>query len=96
MRERELIVVAMLGLCSFTGGCALVESGQDAARQTFRIFKFQPNDYRDFSEEQDDKWSFVGEDARGGMKRTRDPDQWFKQHFMSEKARNVERNLGID
>jgi hypothetical protein len=79
-----------------TTGCALMESSQEATRQTFRLFKARPSDYRDTTEEEGDEWDYVGVEARGHLPRERDPDRWFKKHLQSEKARSIERNLGVD
>jgi len=60
------------------------------------MFKPRQTDYRDETEEEDDEWDFVGQEARGTQTRERDPDRWWHKWFMSEKARSIERNVGID
>lgn len=77
-------------------GCMLVETTQEAWRQSARQFRFRDSDYRDTSEEVNDEWDFVGDEARQIHGVEKDPDQWYKRWFMSEKARSIERNLGID
>jgi len=42
----------------------------------------------------DDKWGFVGKEARGDY--PREQADWFDRYLTSEKARNINRNFGID
>jgi hypothetical protein len=52
---------------------------------------------REASDEGNEDWEEqVGKDARGNRPRERDPDPWWQRYVMSEKARAIERNLGID
>ncbi|MEP3479372.1 MAG: hypothetical protein ABJZ55_09005 [Fuerstiella sp.] len=44
----------------------------------------------------EDEWAFVGEEARGNAPRERDPDRWWRNLMMSDRAKNIERSLGID
>ena len=91
------LLVVLGGLVSCSSGCVLVDSAKEMGRYTKRTFTFRPSDYRDATEEQQDDWeSSVGEEGRGNQPRQRDPDQWFKKWFMSEKARSIEHNVGID
>lgn len=77
-------------------GCALVDFTRQSTVNTLRMFKPRQTDYRDETEEEDDQWDFVGQEARGTQKRERDPDRWWRKWIMSEKARSIERNVGID
>ena len=94
MRYVVLTVLPMV-FCA-APGCVLTDMFRESARQTKRIYTPRSTDYRDLSEEEGDEWAYVGEDARGGQMREQDPDPWWKRWIMSEKARNIERNLGFD
>ncbi len=87
---------ALLGL-SLTGlpGCAVVEMSQEFARASLRMFTPRTSDYRDYNEEPGDDWSIVGDEARNIYGVERDPDRWYK-NLQSEKARQIERNTGVD
>ena len=47
-------------------------------------------------DEEEDEWGFVGDEGRAEQPRERDPDRWWQNLIMSQEARNIERNLGID
>lgn len=88
---------SMLMVFVFAGlsGCAMMDSMSNYVKQTFSFSK--GTDYINGTEEEDDAWvSEMGEEARSNHRRERDPDQWFKNYFMSEKARSIEHNVGID
>ena len=88
--------LAVAGVLSVAGsGCALVQPAQTFTRSSWRAFRPKPNDYRDVTDESEDQWAFVGEEARGTRPVEHDPDP-FKKFLMSEKARSIERNLGVD
>ncbi|HUG90042.1 MAG TPA: hypothetical protein VML55_04360 [Planctomycetaceae bacterium] len=90
-----MLTVLPLALCGLAG-CVLTDSVREPARETRRLTAPPAADARDFSQDAGDEWSYVGEDARGNQTRERDPDTWWKKWIMSEKARNIERNLGYD
>ena len=78
-------------------GCAVMEPVGAMARYAKSLLTFRPSDYSNPTEEEVDPWiEEAGEEARAGQPRQRDPDQWYKKYFMSEKARSIERNLGVD
>lgn len=64
--------------------------------ETARMFKPRPHDGPLEIEDADDEWGFVGKEGRADMDRERDPDRWWQNLIMSEEARHIERNLGID
>ena len=74
----------------------LEEEAENATMETKRQFRIKPNDYEDGTEELDEDWSYVGEQGRAGMERERDSDRVLRKYLMSEKARAIESNLGID
>jgi len=94
MRRFCLWILAASSLAA-VGGCALVQPAQTLARSSWRSLRPKPNDYRDTIDESEDQWAFVGEEARGTRPVEHDPDP-FKKFLMSEKARSIERNLGVD
>ena len=81
-------------LLPIVAGCQLTEHGRTVTRQTLRTFKLRPNDYRDTSTEEEDKWSFVGKEGRGDRPLDDEGDPW-KKFLLTRKARDIERNLGI-
>ncbi len=92
------IVAVLLGTST---GCAVFESGRDAMNQTVRMFRPRPFDEPidkrpDHLLDEADEWGFVGDEGRSEMPRQKDPDSWWQNLVMSEEARNIERNLGID
>ncbi len=90
-------LVVFIGLCALQSGCVLIEPMQEMSRQTKRIFTFRPGDYRDMTEEETDDWTDdVGREGRGNQPFEQDPDQLWRNWFMSEKARSIERNVGIE
>ncbi len=88
MKRLSLTAVA-LGFAIFCGsGCQLMKSMSMVAPS--------PSDYRDTTDEEDDEWASVGEEARGNRPVEKDPDQWWRNWLMSGRARAIERNLGIE
>ncbi len=88
----------LLGLV-FAGssGCALMGPINSANRYAKSFFTFRGTDYADPTEEEDDPWiTEAADEGRAGRPQERDPDQWYRNFFMSEKARSIERNLGFD
>lgn len=96
--RRLVSLVVLSGVPAMLSGCVLVESVQDMGRQTQRVFTFRPADYRDLTEEETDDWTEdVGREGRGNqpMQKTEEPD-WMRNLLSSEKARSIERNVGIE
>ena len=73
-----------------------MESGQQAMVRTGRMFRPKPYDESQIPAAEEDEWSFVGDVGRGDQPREKDPDGWLRNLVMSEEARSIERNLGID
>lgn len=56
-----------------------------------------PTGYVDGTEVSSEPWtSEAGRTGRGHRDREKDPDSWWGKWFMSSKARDIERNMGID
>jgi hypothetical protein len=96
MRRSACLIVLGL-LLAWQSGCLLMESAKEFGRHTKRQFTFRPGDYRDLTEEEADDWvGEVGREGRGDRPMEKDPDQWWRTFMMSEKARSIERNVGIE
>ena len=93
--SKSFLFLALCGLWLQTG-CSVLESVNETTRQSLRLMRPNPNGYRDLTDEEDDSWEFVGQLARGDRPREQDPDPWWGKFVMSEKARSIERNFGID
>ena len=93
-RSTSLCIVAVLSLTST--GCTMLNAGRDAVSQSVRMFKPNPHDGPVRPDSEPDEWGFVGEEGRADQERERDPDRWWQNKMMSQEARNIERNLGID
>lgn len=94
---RDISVLTLVLVVMSSSGCALTEPMRPVARYAKNLFTFRGTDYADPTEEEDDIWiTDAAEEARGDRPRERDPDQWWKKYMMSEKARSIERNVGID
>ena len=91
MSKALVRVFVVAGLLTSATGCAFT----GPTHQTWSLFRPDPNDYRDTSEESNDQWAFVGIEGRGDRPLEKENDP-FKPFLMSEKARSIERNLGID
>ncbi|MEZ6059193.1 MAG: hypothetical protein R3C19_02410 [Planctomycetaceae bacterium] len=94
--KRVYVTGIVAVLLSASTGCAVFESGRDAMSQTMRMFRPRPFDEPADVDDQPDEWGFVGDEGRAELPRERDPDRWWQNLVMSEDARNIERNLGID
>ncbi len=101
MRSRLLIIVASLMIFQVTG-CATIESWRSHDRKMTHDKKSKDQDVsndedeeQEEDEEYEDPWKFVGDQGRAGMDREEIPDPWFGKHLQSQKARDIERNLGF-
>ena len=91
----SFVLTASLVLIGQTG-CALQEQWAGVWHDTKRLATPDPTDRRDSTENPDQDWSFVGDEGRAGQEVTTDPDQWYRKYIMSEKARQIEENLGFE
>ncbi len=95
IRSRLILLLAsLIGLQ--LAGCAMVESPRSAMRRMTRTFTPRPTDIGEDAAEDDGQWDFVGDEGRVDYDRERDPDPWWGKMFVSDKARAIERNLGVD
>lgn len=95
IRSRLILLSACLAGVVLAG-CSMVESPRVAMRKMTRSFTPHPADPGDDADEDDGQWDFVGDEGRADYDRERDPDPWFGKYIISDKARAIERNLGVD
>lgn len=94
--KRACVAGILAVLFSTSTGCAVFEASGNAMKQTTRMFRPKPFDEPVDPLPDEDEWGFVGDEGRADLPRQRDPDRWWQNLVMSEEARNIERNLGID
>jgi len=93
----NLFVAAIFAATSLSlSGCAMFEAAQETSRQSFRALRAKSSDYRDWNEDEEDEFAYVGEIARGHEPPEKQSDQWYRRWFMSAQARNIEKNLGVE
>ncbi|QDT43570.1 hypothetical protein Pan241w_36720 [Gimesia alba] len=97
MKSFVLTCIVCGSSCFLISGCAsIMEPISELNRETMRAFKPKPFDANWGDEEEVDQWASVGEEARGDRPKESEPDRWWYKYVMSSKARNIERNLGIE
>ena len=90
MRSRWLLLAVCCLLPALGVGCGAFETTSNFAQSHFV-------DRPDPTARQNDAWvDEAGREARGSKKREVDPDGWWWKYFTSEKARSIERNMGVD
>jgi len=101
IRSQFMLLTASLMVLQFTG-CSTIESWRSPDRKMAHDQKSKDQDVSDDEdeeqeedEESEDPWKFVGDQGRAGMDREEIPDPWFGKHLQSQKARDIERNLGF-
>lgn len=78
-------------------GCAILQQGKESMATSAKMMKARPHDnMSETAEEHVDDWGFVGEEGRAEMPREQDPDGWLRKLTMSQRARDIEKSLGID
>jgi hypothetical protein len=94
---RRLLAVPVGLACVLALGCGLSKPFERSTRFFKQTMAPGGTDREHWADEQADPWiEEAGVEARGDRARQKDPDPWFKNYLMSEKARSIERNLGID
>ena len=78
----------------FGAGCSGVPTPAESWQAMTNAFKL--NDKRDSTEEKDEQWRVVADEGRRGQEVEYDPDRWYRKYVMSEKAREIERNFGVE
>lgn len=79
-----------------SAGCAVADMAEEAWFQTKQTLTPTTGDYLDPTEHVADDWSEVRELGRADQEPLEDDEDWYRKWFMSTKAREVERNLGIE
>lgn len=95
---RRFLCIATIVVCACQTGCAMLEEGRDAIKTTFDAVRPKTGGYRDDNNDgaqHNDSWKFVGDESRAGDVREKETDGLTK-FVQSPKARDIERNLGID
>jgi len=87
--RRSLVVFACLFASVAASGCSMWDA-------TKRFTRLKGDDMRDTTEDSQEQWEIVGDEGRRGQAVEKDPDQWWRQYVMSEKARSIEENLGFE
>ncbi len=96
MRSRSIAGLLLMWVLGSTG-CMLATPLRQMTDYTKSMLTPNGYDYEDPTEEKDEVWvTEVGDEGRKGHPRERDPDQWYKKYFMTERARGIEHNLGVD
>ena len=92
MGLRSAAIAVSLAVFLGQSGCSMRQSPAETRQKSFNQFSMTAPDSPDFTEEEEDPYGYVGKMT--GRPVEKDPDQWYRQGFMSAKARNIERNLG--
>ena len=92
-RASCLCALIISGLC--LPGCGLMQSAKSVTRESRKLLKLRPSDYRDTTSETDDEWSSVGRTANTVRVVEKDNDP-LRKVFLSPKALSIERNFGIE
>lgn len=90
-------LVCIAGL-SLLHGCRAMQTMRGMAQQTFQAFRPTSAHYDDPTASSGDPWvQQAGVEARGDRpKETANDPLGLRNIFMSEKARSIERNMGIE
>ena len=92
-RAGWLCVLMISGSC--LSGCGLMQTGKSVTRESMKLLKPRPTDYRDTTNESADEWASVGRTANTLRVVEKDDDP-FRKLILSPKARSIERNFGIE
>lgn len=101
IRSRCMLLTASLIVLQMTG-CSTIAPWRSPDRKLAEDKRSKDHDLSDDEEEDgeeeetEDPWKFVGDQGRAGLDREEIPDPWFGKHLYSQKARDIERNLGFD
>lgn len=94
--RRSLALLCAAVAAAGLPGCLLMEPWGDFWHEVKRNTKLDGKDRHDTTEDSQEQWEFVGKEGRRGQSVEKDPDQWWRQYIMSEKARSIEENLGYE
>lgn len=94
IRTRLMLLAACIVILHISG-CMTMSSPVKTWHKWTHSSTPKPFEDEPFDED-DDKWNWVGEEARKGLAREEDPDPWFSDISRSDKARAISRSLGVD
>ena len=91
-----MLLLAMV--LSALPGCAAMTTMKSAASDRMAFFRPGTSDYHDPTTDSSDPWvQEVGDTARGHQAKEKDSDPpWLRNILMSQKARDIESNLGFE
>ena len=94
---RRAVAGVVLALAATQAGCAMIMTPTEAWRSMKQAFTPDENDLVTGTKAEEDKmWRVAGEEGRRGNAVEKDPDEWYRKYFMTDKAREIERNLGYE
>ena len=94
MRLRHSALAIILAVSLVQCGCASLNPWAESERKEAGLEKPEHTGGYAWNKDEEDPYGFVGKES--GRSLEKDPDPWFKQMFYSGKARNIERNLGLE
>jgi hypothetical protein len=97
MRNRLLMVLLCSALIG-SGGCTVVSTVREMTASTVQALRPESGNGWDPGSESTDPWvQEAGAQARGNREMEKEADPLnLKRFFMSDKARDIERNLGVE
>lgn len=97
MRNTRLCLGLLLisGILISIAGCSLITPAQKITKASLDTMKPNPRGYRDTTEESEDEWSLETVSGHSMRASEHDPDP-LKDVLMSNKARSIERSLGVE
>ncbi len=97
MSRRDLMLALVLPACLLSG-CAAFDTGRAMMSQTIEAIRPNTDHYNDPTSASGDPWvQSAGVEARGERPMTQANDPLgLRNVFMSEKARDIERNVGFE
>ena len=95
--------ILFLICCGFgVSGCGVVQATRQMAESTRKSYVPHPNGPRDdvnddnSGEDDDTEKIMLGARAASGVQSSKEPDKWWYDYVMSDEARSIERDLGVE
>lgn len=92
---RLFIFSLFVSICATFTGCALVDAGKEMTDSTLSLMEPNPRDYDDAAPMVAENWSEYGKDARSDRP-TDKIDDPINKWTLSDKARSIERSVGVE
>ncbi len=98
MLKISTVMLLLTALLTALPGCAAMTTMKSAASTTMASFRPGTSGYHDPTTDSSDPWvQQVGDTARGHQTKDKDSDPpWLRNMLTSQKARDIESNLGIE